>query len=93
LESNFTFTFTELLTDTAANIPHDTRAGMFRYSPVPGDLNSDARVNINDLFIVASAYGKSPGDEKWNPVADINADEIINILDLIHVARNYGRTG
>ena len=91
IESDFSFGFTALITDTGA-VDHDKVEGLYRYRPMPGDLNSDGKVNISDLFIVAKAYGTKPEDPKWNPLADLNNDNIINILDLIHVARNYGRT-
>ena len=91
IESYFSFGFTALITDTGA-VDHDKIGGLYRYRPMPGDLNSDGKVSIFDLFIVAKAYGTKPEDPKWNPLADLNNDNIINILDLIHVARNYGRT-
>jgi parallel beta-helix repeat protein len=92
IESYLRFNSTKLITDAAADVPHDKTDGLYRYRPMPGDLNSDGIVNISDLFIVAKAYGTKPEDSNWNPLADLNNDNIINILDLIHVARNYGRT-
>jgi len=65
------------------------------------DLNNDEIVNIQDLFIVAKAYGShgsnipNPGDphsEKWNPVADVTKDGWVNIRDLFEVAKDYGKT-
>jgi len=88
IEHYFSFNSTELLTP----ILHDPTEALYRYRPIRGDLNSDGRVGISDLFKVAKAYGTSPGDEKWDPIADLNNDDIINIFDLIKVARNYGRT-
>jgi len=92
IEYYFSFNSTELLTPTGAPILHDPTEALYRYRPIPGDLNSDGRVGISDLFKVAKAYGTSPGDEKWDPIADLNNDDTINIFDLIRVARNYGRT-
>jgi len=65
------------------------------------DLNKDGKVNIQDLFIVAKAFGShgpdipNPGDlasEKWNPVADVTKDGWVNIRDLYEVAKDYGKT-
>jgi hypothetical protein len=81
-----------LITDAAADVPHDKTDGLYRYRPIQGDMDSDGKVTIIDLAIVARAYGTKPGDPKWNELADLNHDNIINILDLIPVARNYGRT-
>jgi hypothetical protein len=92
MESSFSFSYTQLITDTGGDIPHDKIEGLYRYRPIPGDMNSDGVVNILDLAIVARAYGTKPGDPKWKEDADLNNDKIINILDLIPVARNYGRT-
>jgi hypothetical protein len=91
IESDFSFGFTELKADTGA-VDHDKIGGLYRYRPIPGDMNSNGVVNIMDLAMVARAYGTRPGDPKWNELVDLNHDNIINILDLIPVARNYGRT-
>ena len=54
---------------------------------IPGDLNSDGILDIEDLFLVARNYGKTIGfDER----ADANNDGVIDISDLFLVARNYG---
>jgi len=92
IESYFSFNSTELLTHTGETVLHDVIEALYRYRPIPGDLDSNGRVGISDLFKVAKAYGTSPGDERWNPIADLNDDDIINIFDLIRVAKNYGRT-
>ncbi|MDE0399287.1 MAG: hypothetical protein OXL96_15935 [Candidatus Poribacteria bacterium] len=46
------------------------------------DLNSDGVVNIQDLVIVASAFGKAE--------PDLNDDGIVNIQDLVIVANAFG---
>jgi len=92
IESYLRFDSTKLITDAAADVPHDKTDGLYRYRPIQGDMDSDGKVTIIDLAIVARAYGTKPGDPKWNELADLNHDNIINILDLIPVARNYGRT-
>ena len=56
-----------------------------------GDLNGDGLVNINDLFIVAKAFGSSMGDPKWNPDADVDGNAEINISDLFKVAKQFGK--
>jgi len=57
-----------------------------------GDANSDCKVNILDLVIVAGSFGKSAGTPGYNPIADLNNDGRINILDLITIARTFGET-
>jgi len=61
-------------------------------NPIPGDINRDTRVNYNDLFSLASAYGSTPEKPNWNPNADINHDSRVNYKDLYILATNYGKT-
>jgi D-alanyl-D-alanine-carboxypeptidase/D-alanyl-D-alanine-endopeptidase len=56
------------------------------------DLNKDGKVNIQDISIVAVAYGSLPGIPKWNEQADIDKNGVINIVDISTVARDYGKT-
>lgn len=57
-----------------------------------GDLNSDGRVDVFDVVLVLYAYGSSPGDANWNPLADINRDDKVDLLDVIIVLEDYGKT-
>lgn len=56
---------------------------------VPGDVNGDGVVNIQDLTYVASHFGKSV-DQAQTPNPDVNGDSIVNILDLVIVASMIG---
>jgi hypothetical protein len=56
------------------------------------DLNGDGKVNIQDIAIVAIAYGSEPVDPHWNAVADLDKNSIINIVDVTMVAKDYGKT-
>jgi parallel beta-helix repeat protein len=58
---------------------------------IPGDLNGDFRVNLQDLVILALAYGTKPGDQKWNPNADITDDNNVGPADLAILANHYGQ--
>ena len=51
----------------------------------PLDVNGDGRINVADLVLVASNFGKSmrPGA---NPNPDVNSDGIVDIADLVLVA-------
>ena len=53
----------------------------------PEDVNKDGVVNIVDLTLVASNFGKS-GEN----VADVNSDGVVNIVDLTLVAGSFGST-
>ena len=52
-----------------------------------GDVNGDGVVNIQDLVLVASSFGKTGQDS-----ADINGDGVVNIADLVLVAGALGAT-
>ena len=53
---------------------------------LPGDVNNDNVVNISDLSMLLTAYGK-PGT-----AADFNGDGQIGITDLSILLTNYGKT-
>ena len=56
--------------------------------PIFGDVNKDGVVNILDLVVVASNFGKTVSED-GNP-ADVNEDGVINIIDLVKVAGAFG---
>jgi parallel beta-helix repeat protein len=63
---------------------------------IPGDINGDGKVNLQDLVIFANAYGTTPasggipGDpHAWNPNADINGDLKVDDGDLAILANHY----
>jgi hypothetical protein len=56
-----------------------------------GDINSDKKVDISDLVVVASAYGSQLGDPNWNINASLNNDNVVDIFDLDIIALNYGK--
>ena len=49
------------------------------------DINGDGVVNIQDLVLVASSFGKTGQNS-----ADVNADGVVNIADLVLVAGSLG---
>ena len=52
---------------------------------IVGDINGDGVVNIQDLVLVANAFGQT-GQQP----ADVNGDDIVNIADLVKVAGAIG---
>ena len=55
------------------------------------DVNKDGIVNIQDLVLVAAAFGQ-PGDRTAEQNPDVNRDGIINVLDLVRVSNSLGQT-
>ena len=56
------------------------------------DVNNDGIVNIQDLVLVAGAFGQ-PVDRTAEQNPDVNRDGIINVLDLVRVSNSLGQTG
>ena len=52
---------------------------------VKGDVNGDGVVNLQDLVLVAGAFGQTGQND-----ADLNGDGVVNILDLVLVAGAFG---
>lgn len=48
---------------------------------IQGDVNSDGIVNIQDLVLVASNFGKTGVN-----TADVNGDGVVNVQDLVRVS-------
>lgn len=55
-----------------------------------GDVNSDGNVDMQDIGIVAAAFGTVTGDPRWNFRTDVNFDGQIDLMDLGSIARNFG---
>jgi hypothetical protein len=58
---------------------------------IPGDLNHDGKVSLQDLVILAKAYESKPTDPNWNPDVDIDGNNIVNQSDLAILAIHYGQ--
>ena len=57
-----------------------------RLTPRPEDINEDGVVNIQDLVLVASNFGKTD-----NNSADVNKDGTVNIIDLSLIAAAFDK--
>ena len=60
-------------------------------STVLEDVNRDGTVNIQDLVLVATAFGQT-GDRNALQNPDVNRDGTINVLDLVRVSNSFGKT-
>jgi|GEM_PF-1089682 len=57
---------------------------------LPGDINSDGRVDYIDLGILGRTYGSRVGRPEYYLEADLNEDGIVDYKDLGILALNYG---
>ena len=78
-----------LLTDSSgsSSVPQIENAEITEPSQLPEDVNQDGVVNIIDLTLVASNFGKTGSND-----ADVNSDGVVNIIDLTLVAAAFGNT-
>ncbi len=66
----------------------------FGHSDLPTlleDVNRDGVVNIQDLVLVAAAFGQ-PRDRTAQQDPDVNRDGVVNVLDLVRVSNSFGQT-
>jgi len=52
---------------------------------LPGDINKDHVVNVQDYILLSNAFGTS------NAAADINSDGTVNVQDYIILSNNFGK--
>jgi parallel beta-helix repeat protein len=67
-------------------------SGIMSVSGLMGDVSCDGKVNLQDLVLLASAYGSHPGSLNWNDNSNFTPpwDEI-GLTDLVTVAVYYGQ--
>jgi len=87
----FDLYYTNLVNSSGQPISHEVSDGHFANCS-PYDLNKDGHVNIVDVVIVATAFGKKEGDPGWDPRADVNGDGVVNIIDLVLIGTHFGET-
>ncbi|MDH5779231.1 MAG: right-handed parallel beta-helix repeat-containing protein [Candidatus Bathyarchaeota archaeon] len=73
-------------TDTADNTLPDHTVMV----TVPGDVNGDGKVRIDDILAVALAFGLDMDDPTYDPNLDVNGDDKIRIDDVLIVVVTFG---
>lgn len=66
----------------------------FGFNQMWTDVNSDGKVDIKDVNIVAKNYGTiyQDGDTHINDPWNVVHDNVVNLVDIAAVAHEYGRT-
>jgi plastocyanin len=101
-EQSFSYTFTNPGTYNYKCDYHQTMVGTVTVasasaSPTPNptacdvvyDVNCDGLINIFDLSILLTNYGKASTTSGFNPKADLNFDNLVNIFDLSILLSHY----
>ena len=81
------FEFISITDDIISTVPPNITITVGGYPA--WDVNQDGRVSIQDLVLVAKAFGSEPPANLWS---DVNRDGVINIRDLILVAQHIEET-
>ena len=60
--------------------------------PYRTDINYDTKVDIEDIFSAALAFGTYPGHDDWDRRTDVNDDVKVDIEDIFTIALDFGTT-
>lgn len=75
---------------TLASGSEDGTALLWDFTPfvlqIPGDVNGDGVVNVQDLVLIASYFGETGVN-----TADVNGDGVVSVQDLVWVASYFGQ--
>lgn len=61
------------------------------FDTILGDVNGDRKVRVDDVLLVALAFGSNKGDPDWDPYADLNGDDKIRVDDVLIAAKEFGK--
>jgi hypothetical protein len=53
-------------------------------------LDLSGIIDIQDIVLAAMAFGATPGDPEYNPLADFDHNGVIDIFDLVQIAIHFG---
>lgn len=57
---------------------------------IPGDINGDLKVRVDDILAVALAFSIGAGDPDHDSNLDVNCDDKIRVDDILIAALNFG---
>jgi hypothetical protein len=77
--------------DTRGNMGSSDIVYFTVFKPLPGDVDGDMDVDIDDIYLAALGFGTTPESFRWNERADLNEDGYIGIDDIFLIASNFGK--
>jgi hypothetical protein len=72
------------------NIYGDPTVRLITEGALPGDVDGDGDVDLQDLAALLSAYGACDGDPDYNAAADFDSSGCVDLSDLATLLSNYG---
>jgi len=57
---------------------------------IPGDVNGDGKVRVDDILLIALAFGSNCGDLNYDPNLDVTDDCKIRVDDILVAALHFG---
>ena len=79
----------ELDADVDGETTEDDRHRVY-HAILPGDVDADGAVEMDDLQALLAAIGLSEGDANYNPYADVDGDGNVDLADLQLLLSSYG---
>jgi len=71
---------------------YDAAGNLLHSGPeLAGDVDADCDVDIVDIMLVASRWGSSRGDDRYDAWYDLDSDGDIDIVDIMMVASRWNQ--
>ena len=86
---NFALSDGLVILSNATNNP-DYEVGLRGVSTFNSDISYDGRVDLGELGVLNSNWGKASGDLDWDPTADIDGNGKIDLSDLSPLTSEFG---
>jgi hypothetical protein len=75
-------------TNTASN---NLTGGAVVTVTIPGDVDGNGRVNMNDIVSILKAFGSTVGQPNYNPNCDIENTGRVDMSDVVIAVSNFGQ--
>ena len=60
---------------------------------IPGDINGDNVINLQDLDLLIAAFGSVAGSSNWNANADLDCNGVVDLRDYFLLLSNFNDVG